>query len=150
MNTVCSSCQLFLDAAKNSAEHFLFFTCIRIVDFFLWVRCKILSDRLILRETEYGTLTEHYFGVLGDKQDLPSLVAIRRRDWDDGEDGEIDLLSSMEVETRRHVLPVSSAPQHDSMTRVSHSNHLHERKLTPNPTLPLPPTPIPIPIPSRR
>ncbi|KAF2621353.1 hypothetical protein BU25DRAFT_238404 [Macroventuria anomochaeta] len=107
VNTICSACQAFFDLDRNSAERFLFFTCLRIFDFSLWVRRKILSDVFVLKDDENGTLVEHHMGAPGDKQDLPSLRAVRRPDQEDGEDGEIVLLSSMGTELLEEALLTS-------------------------------------------
>lgn len=90
VNTICTSCKAFLGQEENADERFLFFSCLGIFDFFLWVRRKILSDRFVLEDSPDGTVIEHYLGVAGDKQDLPSLMAVWRPPYNETDDDETD------------------------------------------------------------
>ena len=104
MNTICITCKLYLGRPKNAAEHFLFFTCLRIFDFWLWLRRKTLSDQFVLRNRERGAAVEHYIGMPGDKRDLPALNGGGRLVGDDGGDGRPDLQSPLEGELLKQVM----------------------------------------------
>lgn len=107
VNTLCASCQKHLDAPQNAAERFLFSTCLRIYDFFLWMRRKTLSDTFALRNREHGAVVEHYIGLPGDKQDLPYLNGAARLARRDSGDQGPDLSSPMERELLEQVMLTS-------------------------------------------
>lgn len=106
VNTVCAACRLYLDAPKNAAEDFLFSTCLRIFHFWLWLRRQTLSDEFVLRNREHGAAVEHYIGMPGDKQELPSLSGDTKLAGDDGGHG-CELQSPMARELLKQVMLTS-------------------------------------------
>lgn len=107
VNTICAACQTHLDAPSDAAEHSLFFTCLRIFDFWLWLRRKSLSDQFVLRNRERRVAVEHYIGMPGHKRNLPSLNGGGRLVGGDGGDGSFEFWSPMERELLKQVMLTS-------------------------------------------
>lgn len=107
VNTICAICQSHLDVDANSEERFLFSTCSKIFDFFLWTRRKVLSDNYIARDDAGGMFVEQFIGLPGVHERLPSLLAIRSPDGRDRSEGKIELLTPMAQELLEHVLLTS-------------------------------------------
>lgn len=107
VNTLCAPCEKHLDAPQNAAERFLFSACLRIYDFFLWVRRRTLSDTFALRNRKHGAVVEHFIGLPGDKQDLPCLNWAARLARRDSRDEGPDLSSPMERELLEQVMLTS-------------------------------------------
>jgi hypothetical protein len=106
VNTICHDCEVFFSHTANDDERFLFFVSLKILNFYLWVRQKILSDNYWVAEDSDGTYVAHQLGVPGDKQHLPVVLAVRIPD-SSGFIGPLKLLSIEEQALFEQVLLTS-------------------------------------------